>query len=118
MKGTNGHSNVLCREIKMVVLLSVPRFHGEESWTLRSADHHFCSHYWSKRNLPNILWIQGSRSSEDQDSSAFSLHPELTWSHSSLYPNPAERKQVYRSADTQIYRKDKSLSEAARQANI
>lgn len=34
-----------------------------------------------------------------------------------MFPDLAERKQVYRSADTQAYRKVKPLSETARQAN-
>jgi len=35
----------------------------------------------------------------------------------SLFPDPAERKQLYRSADTQAYRWIKPLSETATQAN-
>jgi len=53
----------------------------------------------------------------EQDTSGFCLHPELNWSINSLYPDPAERKQVYRSVDTQAYRRVKPLSETPRQAN-
>jgi len=34
-----------------------------------------------------------------------------------LFPDPAERKEVYRSTDTQAYRRVKPLSETERQAN-
>jgi len=40
-----------------------------------------------------------------------------TGEQNSLFPDPAERKQVYRSADTQAYRRAKPHSESARQVN-
>jgi len=53
---------------------------------------HFFS--WPKRNLPRALWIQDPRSSQGEDSSSLCLHLELTWSHSSMYPNPWRKPAV------------------------
>jgi len=70
-----------------------------------------------KRNMPRALWTQEPRRSQEEDPSSFCLHLEPTQSHSSLYPDPTGRKQIYRSVDTQAYRRVKPLSETARPAN-
>jgi len=68
-------------------------------------------------NPPGACRTNKPRSSLGQDSSGFSLCPEMTQSHSSLYSDAAGSKQVYRSVDTQAYRRVKPLSETAKPAN-
>jgi len=105
---------------ELVTQLPEPKSGGAESWTHRSADtpensedtKSFCPHSWPKRKSPSAICVplaQGSRSSQGQDHSSFCLCLELkasrqehlhTREQSSLIPDPAERKQVYRSADT------------------
>ena len=85
-----------------------------QSWK-HKWDHQFCSYSWPKRNLPGDLWTQEPRISLGQDPSDFYQHPNLTLCHSSLYTDPAQRKPLSRSTDSQTYRRVKPLT--ARPAN-